>query len=76
MEKRLLGSKRLRRDFGTIPKILAFPNLIEMQRDSYGRFLQRDVAPEKREDVGMQAAFSSVFPIRDFTGTAFLEFVP
>ena len=75
MEKRLLGSKRLRRDFGTIPKILAFPNLIKMQRDSYARFLQRDVAPEKREDVGMQAAFSSVFPIRDFTGTAFLEFV-
>jgi len=46
-----------------------------MQRDSHARFLQRDVLPEKREDIGIQAAFNSVFPIRDFTGTACLEFV-
>jgi DNA-directed RNA polymerase beta subunit len=55
----LLGCKRLRRSFGTIPKIVTFPNLIEMQRESYARFLQRDVPPEKREDVGLQAAFNT-----------------
>ena len=75
MQGKLLTSHRLRRSFGSIPKIVAFPNLIEMQRESYARFLQRDVPPEKREDVGLQAAFNSVFPIRDFTGTACLEFV-
>ncbi|MBN1841989.1 MAG: DNA-directed RNA polymerase subunit beta [Deltaproteobacteria bacterium] len=75
MQNRLSGSKCLRRSFGTIPKIVAFPNLIEMQRDSYARFLQRDVPAEKRQDVGIQTAFTSVFPIQDFTGTAYLEFV-
>ena len=75
MGNRLLETKRPRRSFGTIPRIVSFPNLIEMQRDSHARFLQRDVLPEKREDIGLQAAFNSVFPIRDFTGTACLEFV-
>jgi DNA-directed RNA polymerase subunit beta len=75
MPSRLVASKRLRRNFGRIPKIVAFPNLIEMQRESYARFLQREVPPEKREDGGLQAAFKSVFPIRDFTKTACLEFV-
>jgi DNA-directed RNA polymerase subunit beta len=75
MQGKPLASKRLRRDFGSIPKIVGFPNLIEMQRESYARFLQQDVVPEKREDSGLQAAFNSVFPIRDFTGAACLEFV-
>jgi len=75
MGNRLLETKRPRRSFGNIPRIVSFPNLIEMQRDSHARFLQRDVLPEKREDIGIQAAFNSVFPIRDFTGTACLEFV-
>jgi len=75
MGNRLLETKRPRRSFGNIPRIVNFPNLIEMQRDSHARFLQRDVLPEKREDIGIQAAFNSVFPIRDFTGTACLEFV-
>jgi DNA-directed RNA polymerase subunit beta len=65
----------MRRNFGTIKELIAFPNLIEMQRESYSRFLQRDIPPEKREAVGLQAAFTSVFPIRDFTKTACLEFV-
>ncbi len=75
MASRLLGIGRIRRSFGKIPRIVAFPNLIEVQKASYGRFLQRDVAPEHRQDVGVQGAFTSVFPIRDFTGTASLEFV-
>jgi len=75
MRNGVLSSKRIRRSFGTIGKLVAFPNLIEMQRESYGRFLQRDVPPDKRDIVGLQAAFISVFPIRDFTKTACLEFV-
>ncbi|MDY6990649.1 MAG: DNA-directed RNA polymerase subunit beta [Thermodesulfobacteriota bacterium] len=75
MRNGVLSSKRIRRNFGTIGKLVAFPNLIEMQRESYGRFLQRDVPPDKRDSVGLQAAFTSVFPIRDFTRTACLEFV-
>lgn len=75
MGRRLLASKRLRRNFGKIPRIVAFPNLIQVQTESYARLLQRDVRPEQRKEVGLQGAFRSVFPIRDFTGTASLEFV-
>jgi DNA-directed RNA polymerase subunit beta len=46
-----------------------------MQRDSYNRFLQMDVLPENRKDIGLQSVFNSVYPIKDFTGTASLEFV-
>jgi len=69
------GKMIIRRTFGKIPKIIAFPNLVEMQRESYTRFLQKDIPPEKRRDEGLQGAFKSVFPIKDFTGTASLEFV-
>ncbi|MFO7839764.1 MAG: DNA-directed RNA polymerase subunit beta [Desulfosalsimonadaceae bacterium] len=67
--------KRIRRNFGQIESIVNIPDLIGMQRESYQRFLQMAVAPEAREDVGLQAVFNSVFPIKDFTGTASLEFV-
>lgn len=67
--------RRIRRNFGKIDKIVEIPNLIEMQKDSYERFLQKDVPPEERNAVGLQGAFKSVFPIRDFSGTSSLEFV-
>jgi len=70
-----LLNKRIRKNFGKIKKIIEIPNLIGMQRESYRRFLQADVPPEKREDIGLQAAYKSVFPIRDYTGSASLEFV-
>jgi len=70
-----LTGKQTRRNFGKIPKIVGFPDLVEMQKESYARFLQMDVAPEKRKDEGLQGAFKSVFPIKDFTGTASLGFV-
>ena len=70
-----LSAAQIRRNFGKIPKIAAFPDLVEMQKDSYARFLQRDVPPEKRKNEGLQGAFKSVFPIKDFTGTASLGFV-
>ncbi|MFY9943730.1 MAG: DNA-directed RNA polymerase subunit beta [Desulfobacterales bacterium] len=68
-------SRRLRKNFGKIKKIIDIPDLIGMQRESYQRFLQIDVPPEKRHEHGLQAVFRSVFPIKDFTGSASLEFV-
>ena len=68
-------NKRIRKSFGKIQQIVEIPDLIGMQRESYKRFLQIDVPPEKREDIGLQAVFKSVFPIKDFTGSASLEFV-
>ncbi len=75
MVARLSLNKRIRKNFGKIHKIVDIPDLIGMQKESYRRFLQLDVPPEKREDFGLQAVFKSVFPIKDFTGSASLEFV-
>ncbi|MBW2088836.1 MAG: DNA-directed RNA polymerase subunit beta [Deltaproteobacteria bacterium] len=75
MSERILANKRRRKNFGKIEKIIDIPDLISVQRESYGRFLQMDVPPEKRKDIGLQAVFKSVFPIKDFTGSASLEFV-
>ena len=75
MSDRLSAHRRLRKNFGKIRKIVDIPDLIGVQRESYERFLQMDVPPEKRRDIGLQAVFQSVFPIKDFTGTASLEFV-
>ena len=66
---------RARRSFGKIDKIIEIPSLIDMQRRSYERFLQKDTLPENRQDIGLQGAFRSVFPIHDFAGTSSLEFV-
>jgi DNA-directed RNA polymerase subunit beta len=66
---------RVRRNFGKIEKIIDIPNLIEIQRESYERFLQQDIPAEERKDIGLQGAFKSVFPISDFSGTSSLEFV-
>jgi DNA-directed RNA polymerase subunit beta len=66
---------RVRKDFSRIPSILEIPNLIEIQRATFERFLQNGVEPEKRENIGLQAVFNSVFPIRDFNDSASLEFV-
>jgi len=64
-----------RKNFGRIKAILDIPDLIDVQRDSYERFLQKDVPAEKRRDIGLQAAFKSVFPIHDLNRTCSLEFV-
>ncbi|OQY57969.1 MAG: hypothetical protein B6245_14300 [Desulfobacteraceae bacterium 4572_88] len=68
-------ANRIRRSFGKIRKIVDIPDLIGMQRESYHRFLQLSVLPEDRAAIGLQAVFKSVFPIRDFSGSASLEFV-
>ncbi len=75
MSERVSAVNRIRKNFGKIHKIVDIPDLIGMQRESYQRFLQINVPAEKREDIGLQAVFKSVFPIKDFTGSASLEFV-
>jgi DNA-directed RNA polymerase subunit beta len=75
MSKNPLTPKRFRKNFGKIKQIVEIPDLIGMQRESFQRFLQMDVPPEKREEIGLQTVFKSVFPIKDFTGSASLEFV-
>src|SRR3990167_8506447 len=69
------GNFRLRKDFSPIKKIIDISNLIELQKQSYAKFLQMETRPEEREESGLQAIFKSVFPIRDFNNTASLEFV-
>ena len=66
---------RIRKDFSKITGVIDIPNLIDIQNRSFDRFLQADVDSTKRENVGLQAVFNSVFPIRDFNQTASLEFV-
>ncbi len=69
------GSLRERVDFSKIKTSIPIPNLIEVQKRSYERFLQMDLLPKEREDAGLQSVFSSVFPISDFRGLSQLEFV-
>jgi len=66
---------RVRKSYGKILSKIQIPDLISLQRQSYERFLQKDVPPDKREDVGIEAIFKSVFPIRDFNKTSSLEYV-
>src|SRR6202045_1376023 len=66
---------RKRFDFSKIPATIQIPNLIEVQKRSYDRFLQMDKLPSEREDGGLQAVFQSVFPITDFRDFLKLEFV-
>ncbi len=66
---------RLRKSYQKITPAIAHPYLIEIQKTSYNLFLQDGVDAEKREQVGLQAVFNSVFPICDFAETATVEFV-
>ncbi|MCK0716073.1 DNA-directed RNA polymerase subunit beta [Chromohalobacter sarecensis] len=67
--------KRIRKDFGKLPQVMDVPYLLAIQLDSYYDFLQQDRALEERLDVGLHAAFKSVFPIESFSGNAALEYV-
>ena len=71
----LLNRRRIRRTFGKISEVAKMPNLIEVQRNSYEQFLQMYIPSDERIDVGLQAVFNSVFPIKDFVGRSMLEFV-
>jgi len=68
-------ANRTRFDFSKIPATIQIPNLIEVQKRSYDRFLQMDSLPSERDDSGLQAVFQSVFPITDFRNVSQLDFV-
>jgi DNA-directed RNA polymerase subunit beta len=67
--------KRIRKEFGTLPTVMDVPYLLSIQLDSYLSFLQSSASPGAREDIGLHAAFKSVFPIVSFSGNAALEYV-
>ena len=70
------GKKRIRRSFGRIPEVVRMPNLIEVQKSSYDQFLQKNIdASDRLADDGMNGVFNSVFPVRDFSDRAVLEYV-
>ncbi len=75
MAQSFVEKKRIRKNFGRIGDATEMPNLIQVQRDSYEQFLQRFVKADERKRDGLEAVFRSVFPIRDFTETAYLEYV-
>ena len=66
---------RQRIDFSKIRTSIPIPNLIEIQKKSYERFLQMTLLPSEREDSGLQAVFKSVFPIKDFRENCELQFI-
>ncbi|AVI61734.1 DNA-directed RNA polymerase subunit beta [Halomonas sp. GFAJ-1] len=67
--------KRIRKDFGKLPQVMDVPYLLAIQLDSYYDFLQQDRSPDERHEIGLHAAFKSVFPIESFSGNAALEYV-
>ena len=76
MEKNsVLVRNIIRKNFGKIPKIASIPNLIDLQKVSFENFLQLDILPDKRKNVGLQAVFKSIFPVDDYDGKITLEFV-
>jgi DNA-directed RNA polymerase subunit beta len=71
---RFFESKRFRKEFGKYTSLIEIPDLIEVQKKSYEKFLQAEAQPTKRDIFGLQGVFKSVFPIHDFNHTASLEF--
>ncbi|MFN3326025.1 MAG: DNA-directed RNA polymerase subunit beta [Bryobacteraceae bacterium] len=75
MQNPAKGATRERVDFSKIKTSIPIPNLIEVQKRSYERFLQMDLLSDERDDAGLQSVFRSVFPITDFRGLSQLDFV-
>jgi DNA-directed RNA polymerase subunit beta len=71
----IANNQLLRKHFQEIKRIIDIPNLIDIQKNSYQRFLQADLPASARQNIGVEAVFRSVFPIRDFSETCSLEYV-
>jgi DNA-directed RNA polymerase subunit beta len=67
--------KRIRKDFGSLEKVMDIPYLLAIQLDSYRKFTQDGIPVDQRSDFGLHAAFKSVFPIVSYSGNASLEYV-
>ena len=68
-------SQNGRQSFARIPEVMEMPYLLETQKESYQQFLQQDVPPDQRLDIGLQEAFRSVFPITTAGNPSTLDFV-
>src|SRR5450432_1599480 len=75
MASAIQSNFRIRKNLGRIGRVIEVPNLIDIQKSSYDKFLQATVLPNNRQEVGLQAVFRSVFPIKDFDGTSELVYV-
>ena len=67
--------RRIRKNFGRLPKVMELPKLIETQLESYTQFLQQDVEAGARENKGLEEVFQTLFPITSVSGNAALEYV-
>lgn len=75
MASAIQNNFRVRKSFAKLKKVIEIPNLIDIQKRSYDKFLQDKTPHEEREDIGLQGVFKSVFPIKDFSETSELQFV-
>src|SRR4026207_2123571 len=75
MASKVQSNFRHRTNLGRVDSIVDIPNLIDIQKSSYDKFLQSDVGPRERKEIGLEAVFRSVFPIKDFDGTSELVYV-
>ncbi|MEL0207421.1 MAG: DNA-directed RNA polymerase subunit beta [Gammaproteobacteria bacterium] len=67
--------RRIRKNFGRLPKVMKLPKLIETQLESYTQFLQQHVEAGARENKGLEEVFQTLFPITSVSGNAALEYV-
>jgi DNA-directed RNA polymerase subunit beta len=67
--------RRIRKNFGRLPKVMELPKLIETQLESYSQFLQQHVEAGARENQGLEEVFQTLFPITSVSGNAALEYV-
>jgi DNA-directed RNA polymerase subunit beta len=75
MASKVQSNFRHRTNLGKVDSVVEIPDLIDIQKSSYEKFLQADIPAAERTDIGLQGVFKSVFPIRDFDGTSELVFV-
>src|SRR4051812_10154939 len=75
MASKIQSNFRHRMNLGRVESIVEIPNLIDIQKSSYDKFLQSDTSPRERKEIGLEEVFRSVFPIKDFDGTSELVFV-
>ena len=75
MASKVQSNFRHRKNLGQIDSVVEIPNLIDIQKSSYDKFLQSEVGPRDRREIGLEEVFRSVFPIKDFDGTSELVYV-
>lgn len=74
MVRSFTGRKRFRKSYGRIAEVTPMPNLIELQKSSYDKFLQMSISSNLREESGLHEVFKSTFPINDYSGKSQLEY--